>query len=75
MWRKHCLSGSVLKEASVFFVADALCLSAGRQTTRPPRHDRGHDRGSVPGGNRSAARCLFTVLRRALYHYATIVWS
>jgi len=35
--------------------------------TRLPRHDRG----PVPGGNRSAASCLCTVLRRALYHYAT----
>ena len=25
----------------------------------------------VPGGNRSAASCLCTVLRRALYHYST----
>ena len=30
---------------------------------RLPRHDRG----PVPGGNRSAANCLCTVLRRALY--------
>ena len=30
-----------------------------------------HDRGPVSGGNRSAASCLCTVLRRALYHYAT----
>ena len=35
--------------------------------TRLPRHDRG----PVPGGNRSAASCRCTVLRRALYHYAT----
>ena len=35
--------------------------------TRLPRHDRG----PVPGGNRSAASCLCTVLRRTLYHYAT----
>ena len=35
--------------------------------TRLPRHDRG----PVPGGNRSAASCVCTVLRRALYHYAT----
>ena len=33
--------------------------------TRLPRH------GPVPGGNRSAASCLCTVLRRALYHCAT----
>ena len=30
-----------------------------------------HDRGPVPGGNRSAASCPRTVLRRASYHYAT----
>ena len=30
-----------------------------------------YDRGPVPGGNRSAASCLCTVLRRALYHYST----
>jgi len=35
--------------------------------TRLPRHDRG----PAPGGNRSAASCLCTVLGRALYHYAT----
>ena len=35
--------------------------------TRLPRHDRG----PVPGGNQSAASCLRTVLRRALYHFAT----
>ena len=28
-------------------------------------------RGAVPGGNRSAASCPCTVLRRASYHYAT----
>ena len=54
----------------LFFLARARCLSAGLRylrLTRPPRHDRG----PVPGGNRSAASCLCTVLRRALYHYAT----
>ena len=35
--------------------------------TRLPRHDRG----PVHGGNRSAASCLCTVLRRALYQNAT----
>ena len=53
-----------------FFLTGALCLSAGRGTlkfTRPPRHDRG----PIPGGNRSAASCLCAVLRGALYHYAT----
>ena len=34
-----------------------------------------HDRGPVPGGNRSAASCLCTVLRRALYHYSTRSFS
>ena len=51
-------------------MARAHCLSAGLRylkLTRLPRHDRG----PVPGGNRSAASCLCTVLRRALYHYAT----
>ena len=38
-----------------------------RRRSRLPRHDRS----PVPGGNRSAASCLCTVLRRALYHYAT----
>ena len=53
-----------------FFLTGALCLSAGRgllRLTRLPRHDRG----PVRGGNRSAASCLCTVLRRALYHYST----
>ena len=50
-------------------MAGARCLSAGHhlRLTRLPRHDRG----PVPGGNRSAASCLCPVLRRALYHYAT----
>ena len=54
----------------LFFLTGALCLSAGRgvlRLTRPPRHDCG----PVPGGNRSAASCLCTVLGRALYHYST----
>ena len=48
----------------LFFLTGGLCLSAGRGTlklTRLPRHDRG----PVPGGNRSAASCLCSVLRRA----------
>ena len=53
-----------------FFVARARCLSAGLRYLRLTRLPR-HDRGPVPGGNRSAASCLCTVLRRALYHYAT----
>ena len=52
------------------FWTGALCLSAGRGVLRLTRlpHD---DRGPVSGGNRSAASCLCTVLRRALYHYST----
>ena len=53
-----------------FFCARARCLSAGLRYLRLTRLPR-HDRGPVPGGNRSAASCLCTVLRRALYHYAT----
>ena len=53
-----------------FFCARARCLSAGLRYLRLTRLPR-HDRGPVPGGNRSAATCLCTVLRRALYHYAT----
>ena len=51
------------------FLARARCLSAGLRYLRLTRLPR-HDRGPVPGGNRSAASCLCTVLRRALYHYA-----
>ena len=56
----HCVDAS-------FFLAGARCLSAGHhlRLTRLPRHDRG----PVPGGNRSAASCLCPILRRALYHY------
>ena len=53
-----------------FFLTGALCLSAGRGVLRLTRLPR-HDRGPLPGGNRSAASCLCTVLRRALYHYST----
>ena len=53
-----------------FFLARARCLSAGLRYLRLTRLPR-HDRGPVSGGNRSAASCLCTVLRRALYHYAT----
>ena len=52
------------------FLARARCLSAGLRYLRLTRLPR-HDRGPVPRGNRSAASCLCTVLRRALYHYAT----
>ena len=52
------------------FLARARCLSAGLRYLRLTRLPR-HDRGPVPGGDRSAASCLCTVLRRALYHYAT----
>ena len=54
----------------MFFLARARCLSAGLRYLRLTRLPR-HDRGPVPRGNRSAASCLCTVLRRALYHYAT----
>ena len=54
----------------LIFLTGALCLSAGRGVLRLTRLPR-HDRGPVPGGNRSAASCLCTVLRRALYHYST----
>ena len=54
----------------IFFVARARCLSAGLRYLRLTRLPR-HDRGPVPGGNRSAASCLCTVLRRALNYYAT----
>ena len=53
-----------------FFVARARCLSAGLRYLRLTRLPR-HDRGPVPGGNRSAASCQCTVLRRASYHCAT----
>ena len=49
----------------LIFLTGALCLSAGRGVLRLTRLPR-HDRGPVPGGNRSAASCLCTVLRRAL---------
>ena len=52
------------------FLARARCLSAGLRYLRLSRLPR-HDSGPVPGENRSAASCLCTVLRRALYHYAT----
>ena len=53
------------------FFFDRRPVSFGRsrhlRLTRLPRHDRG----PVPGGNRSAATCVCTVLRRASYHYTT----
>ena len=55
--------------AGLFF-GRARCLSAGLRNLRLTRLPR-HDRGPVPRGNRSAASCLCTVLRRALYHYTT----
>ena len=59
-----------LGHGSNIFFCPARCLSAGLRYLRLTRLPR-HDRGPVPGGNRSAASCLCTVLRRALYHYAT----
>ena len=55
---------------TLFFLTGALCLSAGRGVLRLTRLPR-HDRGPVPRGTRSAASCLCTVVRRALYHYST----
>ena len=53
--------------SSFFFLARARCLSAGLETySSTTSQSRPHTR-----GNRSAARCLCTVLRRALYYYAT----
>ena len=53
----------------LFFTSGAcffyfFCLSAGLRYLRLTRLPR-HNRGPVPGGNRSAASCLCTVLRRA----------
>ena len=53
-----------------FFLWPAPCAFRRVTTLRLTRLPR-HDRGPVPGGNRSAASCLCMVLRRALYHYAT----
>ena len=58
------------RQAVPFFLTGALCLSAGRGVLRLTRLPR-HDRGPVPRGTRSAASCLCTVVRRALYHYST----
>ena len=69
-WVTMNVQGAKAMAVYSFFLAGALCLSAGRgvlRLTRLPRHDRGLE----PGGNRSAASCLCTVLRRALYHYST----
>ena len=51
----------------LFFVPEPV---AGLRYLRLTRLRR-HDRGPVPGGNRSVASCPCTVLRRASYHYAT----
>ena len=67
LWNQRLGFGSL---GSPFFLTGALCLSAGRGVLRLTRLPR-HDRSPVPGGNRSAASCLCTVLRRALYHYTT----
>ena len=69
LWPQEVM-GVELAELKLFFVARARCLSAGLRYLRLSRLPR-HDRGPVPGGNRCAASCLCTVLRRALYHYAT----
>ena len=67
---KTAVKASDRKREISVFLTGALCLSAGRGVLRLTRLPR-HDRGPVPGGNRSAASCLCTVLRRALYHYST----
>ena len=54
----------------LFFWPEPVAFRRGLRYLRLTRLPR-HDRGPVPGGNRSAASCLCTVLRRALYHYAT----
>ena len=72
-WAKKWMPSIIRIRSSattLFFCARARCLSAGLRYLRLTRLTR-HDRGPVPGGNRSAASCLCTVLRRALYHYAT----
>ena len=69
-WARGNQRSSQSRAAEIFFLARARCLSAGLRYLRLTRLPR-HDRGPVPGGNRSAASCLCTVLRRALYHYAT----
>ena len=67
LW-KHATS--FINTIGKFFVARTRCLSAGLRYLRLTRLPR-HDCSPVPGGNRSAASCLCTVLRRALYHNAT----
>ena len=57
-------------DADIFFFDRRPVPFGGSRHLRLPRLPR-HDRGPVPGGNRSAASCLCTVLRRALYHFAT----
>ena len=67
---KQCFATFLYLFAHLLFLTCALCLSAGRGVLRLTRLPR-HDRGPVPGGSRSAASCLCTVLRRALYRYST----
>ena len=62
--------GRLINNVQIFFLWPAPCAFRRVTTLRLTRLPR-HDRGPVPGGNRSAASCLCTVLRRALYHYAT----
>ena len=57
-------------ETELLFFDRRPVAFAGRGVLRLTRLPR-HDRGPVPEGNRSAASCLCTVLRRALYHYST----
>ena len=51
-----------------FFLVGTLCLSAGHHLRYSSTTSRSRPR---TRGNRSAASCLCTVLRRALYHYTT----
>ena len=68
--RPHSRKKNINLKLDDFFVPEPVCLSAGLRYLRLTRLPR-HDRGPVPGGNRSAASCPCTVLRRASYHYAT----
>ena len=61
---KNKFTSSNAEKTKWFFCARARCLSAGLRYLRLTRLPR-HDRGPLPGGNRSAASCPSTVLRRA----------
>ena len=63
-WIKWLVLLEWVEQMEVFFFWSAPCGFRRVATLRLTR-------GPVPGGNRSAASCLCTVLRRALYHYTT----